>query len=81
MAAARDLTWDQLLEIVLHPKALKDTCHCIQHDKECPFPVADLHAAGCPCTDWSNYGTKLGTEGKKNGSCVRHLVGAQAEVP
>jgi len=60
----QDLSLQELMDLIVHPKALKDTCYCYQHRQLCSLRAVDLHVAGPPCTDWSSFGDRLGSKGK-----------------
>ena len=44
--------------------AVQTCAHCIKHNIVCEMYTAELHIAGSPCTDWSNFGCHNTIEGK-----------------
>ena len=47
---------DTLAPVVLAPGAIKSSAFCSAHNKQCSFPRATGHSAGCPCTDFTTWG-------------------------
>lgn len=54
---------DILPQLVMSGKAVRRTAYCMQCRRECEVPMASIHIAGTPCTDWSSMGTQSGAGG------------------
>ena len=52
-----------LFRMIKEGGAMQHMAWCYRHEAMCRHPVAKIHVAGTPCTDWSPFGSRSGVTG------------------